>query len=174
MDDFLRWLVLRSKEWFSSQHGDRFTLALKRMLNEQVPGAQVLSWKDDYVAPSGERCEVDLLVEKDGVLYVIECKAYAKSRAFWLGEPRATSRRTQKVADAVRQARKAAAIVQEIADAGMYGLRRVDRVEWVACFPSQEFLKPVDKYGYLSHRIPRVCTPEELASHLGQHATAAS
>jgi hypothetical protein len=166
MDDFLRWLVVRSKEWFSSQHGDRFTLTLKRMLNERALGAQVLSQKNAYVAPSGARCEVDLLVEKAGVLYAIECKAYAKSRAFWLGEPQAISQRTQKLADAVQQAKKAAAIVQEAANAGLYDLPRLYRVEWVVCLPSQEFLNPVDKYGYLSYPTPRVCTPEELASHL--------
>lgn len=36
LGDFIQWLIVRSREWFSSQHGDRFTLALKTLLNKSV------------------------------------------------------------------------------------------------------------------------------------------
>jgi len=164
-DDFFRWLIIRSREWFSSQHGDRFTLAVKRLVEERSPHSKVVGWKKTYIGSSNEQVEADLLIENDGILSVVECKAHAKSRGFWLGELPATRRRIQKISEAVAQARRTTNTLAELLEGGHIPLRGIRTIEWVVCTPSQEFLLPVDKFGYLSPGIPRVCTPEELINH---------
>ena len=164
LSDFLRWLIICSKEWFSSQHGDRFTLGLKTMIENEVGNAQVISWKKKYAANS-LKSEVDLLVFNDGVLYAIECKAFAKSRSYWLGDPGATVSRTGKIDKAVKQAKDAATAVQGYVEANPGVLPHASSVEWVVCCPAQEYIRPWDKYGFLSENIPKVCTPQELIHH---------
>jgi hypothetical protein len=165
-DDFLVSLIAKAKEWFSSQHGDHFTLALKRLVTDEAPGAEVVAWKT-----SVGKAEVDLLIEKAEVLYAVECKAYAKPRTFWLGQPDATRRRSAQIDKAARQAQRAAANVRGALNHRVLNLPQATRVEWVLCLPTQEFLLPIEKYGALSPSIPRVCTPEELIRHLNHEHT---
>jgi Nuclease-related domain. len=165
-NDFFRWLIVRSREWFSSQHGDRFTLAVKRLVEEQSPHSKVVGWKKTYIGSSNKQVEADLLIENNGVLYVVECKAHAKSRGFWLGELSPTRRRIQKISEAVTQVQRTTNTLAELLKGGHIPLKGIRTTEWVVCTPSQEFLLPVDRFGYLSPGIPRVCTPEELIIHL--------
>jgi len=165
MADFLRWLIVSSREWFSTQHGDRFTLALKTYVEKDARQAKIVSWKSKYSGRYGKR-EVDLLVFEGGTLYVVECKAFAKSRSFWLGEPRATASRISRINIAVKQAKEAATTIQDALKSELSSLPEVSRVEWVVCCPSQEYIYPWNKYGFLSEDIPRVCTPQELITHL--------
>lgn len=167
MPDFLRWLIVSSREWFSSQHGDRFTLALKTLVEKNAKQAKVISWKKKYPGRAGQR-EVDLLVSGGGKLYVIECKAFAKSRSFWLGHPTATTSRMSRINTAAKQAMEAATTIRDALESGTSGLPEVSTVEWVLCCPAQEYIFPWNKYGFLSTDIPRVCTPEELIIHLNR------
>ena len=166
MEDFLRNLVVRGKQWFSSEHGDRFTIRLKKHLEEKVRGIQVLGWKTKSIDGENEHPEVDLAVHHQGRLYCIECKAYAKNDAFWRGERKAVSDRAARIAKAVRQARAAGEAIKTLLAEGRLRVPGVRVVEWVVCMPSQEFLKPLSKFGLLETGVPRVCTPQELILHL--------
>lgn len=168
VDDFLRYLIKRAREWFPSQHGDRFTLALKRLIKQQSTKAVVISQNREYKSSSGKRTEIDLLIKVGSILYVVECKAYAKSRQFWLGTPKAINDRLSRIKKAVNQAKKAANVLTDILKSGNLAISEVSKVEWVVCTPTQEFLKPLDIFGLLAENIPRVCTPEELINHLNE------
>lgn len=164
--NFLEWIVRGAREWFTTQHGDRFTLALKRFLEYRTdvhfPRHQ------SFFSAGEDRAEVDLLVQKGRSLYAVECKAYAKSRKFWLGSPRAVASRSSKIGEAVKQARRAADVVKRSGE-----FTDVGEIEWVVCTPTQEFLNPVDRYGLLAEGVPRVCTPEEFSSFLGTNPRSA-
>jgi hypothetical protein len=163
LNDFIRFLVVAAKEWYSTQHGDRFTLCVKRLLNSHTPGPEIVAQKQTFVLPSGERFEVDLLVRAGETLYVIECKAFAKPRLFWIGDPVATNQRTQRLRTAVSQAKEAAERIRLLPADDSRDVPRSTRVDWVVCTPAQEFLKPIDCFGMLGPNIPKVCTAEELA-----------
>jgi hypothetical protein len=165
--EFIQTLVLRGKDWFSAQHGDRFTLTVKRTLEGDAPAATIVAWKHIYRARTGTRAEVDLLVYKNDVLYAIECKAFAKSRDHWMGKPDAIRLRAHQIADAVEQARRTAKVIAAICKSTPDEFPPVTKVEWVLCLPTQEFLSPLGKFGLLATDIPRVCTPEELVTVLG-------
>jgi Holliday junction resolvase-like predicted endonuclease len=156
VSDFHRWLLVRSREWFSSQHGDRFTLAMKRAVEKRLPGVQVTK-KARVTDAGGRTAEVDLLVSFDSVIYAVECKAFTKSREFWLGSPQATRKRHSRIRQAVEQACRAAEVTSRSAECNG------NAVEWAVCLPTQEYLRPLDEFGLLADGIPRVCTPEEFA-----------
>ena len=165
IQDFLRWLVVRSREWYSSQHGDRFTLALKKFISHSVKNTKVIGHKKTFLDRSGKPFEIDLLVLCENILYAIECKAYSKSRRYWLGDPSEINRRTQKIKEAVSQAKKAAENLQDHIRSGKSGLPCVSNVKWILCLPTQEYLNPLEKFGLLYKDIPCVCTPEELVNY---------
>ncbi|HEX7173775.1 MAG TPA: hypothetical protein VF240_00635, partial [Pyrinomonadaceae bacterium] len=164
--DFLHWLFVKGREWFSSQHGDRFTLSLKSLVEQSGSGAEVVGAKRYFQAADGKRAEVDLLVRKGETLYAVECKAYSKSREYWLGNYDAVTARSGRIGAAVRQATETAVTIAEIIRDGGVGAFGCTRVEWVLCLPAQEFLIPIDKYGMLTAEIPKVCTPEEFVTYL--------
>lgn len=164
--DFLRWLIVRSREWYSSQHGDRFTLALKKFIDRSVKNAKIIGHKKTYRDRFGKSFEVDLLILCDNILYAIECKAYSKSRLYWLGDISAINKRTQKIREAVSQAKKAAESLQEYIKSGNSDLPNVLNIRWILCLPTQEYLNPLDKFGLLYKDIPCVCTPEEFLKYL--------
>ncbi|HKP74162.1 MAG TPA: NERD domain-containing protein [Longimicrobiaceae bacterium] len=168
--DFLRWIVVESRQWYQSQHGDHFNLALKRHIQAEVGHIEVLGKRKEFRAPNGDRAQVDLLVRSSAGLYVVECKAYAKPRDFWLGDPRAVRARTRRIKEGVEQAARAARVVQAVALAGdpESEIGRDEVVDWVVCMPSQEFIKPLDRFGLLDVGVPKICTPEELVSYF-QH-----
>jgi len=135
------------------------------MVEQDTEGSVVLSWKKKYKGKNGQK-EVDLLVKKGMTLYAVECKAFSKSRRYWFGEPAATTSRISKVAKAVIQAKESAKAVSNFLNTSRSNFPDISAVEWVVCSPTQEYIKPPDKYGYLSEKIPRVCTPQEFINHL--------
>lgn len=164
--DFLGWIITKAKEWFSSQHGDRFTLAVKRFVGET--GIKEIFPKFTVKCTNGRVREIDLLIIKEETAYAVECKAFAKSRNFFRGDPGAVSQRTGRLSQAVNQAKGAAKALRESIARNDLGLSLIQQVEWVVCTPSQEYLNPLDAFGMLSEEIPRICTPEELVRHLNQ------
>jgi hypothetical protein len=169
-DDFVRGILERARAWYSVAHGDRFNLFVKNLIEEKAPKANVIGWKTTLMTASRKTTVPDLLVESCDVLYAVECKAYSKSRAFWRGDLKAVRQRANRVAEAVKQAREAAAVVQAVV-AEKTLQTKATRVEWLVCGSTQEFLAPLDKYGMLDGQagIPRVCTHEELVVFLAKH-----
>jgi len=156
----------RAKEWYSTQHGDRFTLTLKKWIESHTK-ARVVGWKQ-LVESDDEKAEVDLLIHSGSLLFVIECKAFRKSREFFRGDGDAVSYRCSLIREAVKQSEKAAAVVRNALTCGDNRIPPVERVEAVVCMPTQEYLRPFDEHGMLTTTIPRVCTPEELLRVLGE------
>ena len=159
--DFLAWILDRAKDWYSSQHGDRFTLSLKRWI-ENHTDAKIICSKEKFPNKNGSQSEVDLLVLFNDSLYSIECKAMAKSRMFFRGDPVAIRQRRTKIKEAAQQAIRAAAAVQNALITGDNRLPAVNKVEWIVCTPTQEYLRPPDEFGFVTGTTPKVCTPEEL------------
>lgn len=134
---------------------------------QSASGAEIVSWKALYAGSSGTK-EIDLVIKKGRTLYAVECKAFTKSREYWLGDPRATASRTSKINKAVNQAKTGAATIETALNSNSVDIPDITQVEWVVCSPTQEFIKPWDKYGFLSQDISRVCTPEEFVAHLNR------
>lgn len=165
-DDFIRTLLTSAREWYATAHGDRFNLLLKTMIEAGAPEAVVVGAKREIVTAAEEAAVPDLLVRSGRVLYVVECKAFSKSRAFWRGDLDALYQRTGRIAAAVKQAEHAAALVRQALHDGTLDLAGVEEVQWAVCGPTQEFLLPPDRYGFLAAGVPRVCTHEEFLSVL--------
>ncbi|WP_027360610.1 hypothetical protein [Desulforegula conservatrix] len=159
--DFFAWIIERAKEWYSTQHGDHFTLALKKWI-ESKTAAKVVGWKMVVRNSTGKDCEVDLLVLHSKTLFAIECKAFAKSRAFFCGDPEAVRQRSGRVKLSTDQAQVAASAVRDAVARRDSSIPAAANVEWLVCTPTQEYLRPPARYGFVIGNVPRVCTPEEL------------
>jgi hypothetical protein len=110
----------------------------------------------------GGETECDLIVATKTKLYVIECKAHAKSAKFFRGDPNIVQGRLSQLGQDHKQASAAADAVKHELQLPDSSLSSPGAVEFCVCTPSQEFLRPVGKFGWLAPNIPRVCTPEEL------------
>ncbi|HEV2746373.1 MAG TPA: hypothetical protein VGW34_03635 [Allosphingosinicella sp.] len=162
LPDFLAGLLERCKQWYASQHGDRFVLDLKRWLDQAAPGA-VIGARVPVALPGGSgRTDIDLLVEAQGAAWVVECKAFGKSPAFMMGDPKAVSQRRSKIRAAVRQAGRTAMSLAREVRVGRTKLAADIPVRWLVCTPSVEWLHPLDEHGIAAPDIPAVLTPEEL------------
>ena len=161
--DFLRDLIEKAKEWFSSQHGDRFTLSLKTKIEQELKSVIVLGKKVKVRNANGGETECDLLISAGKTLYVVECKAHAKSPEFFRGSPKAVQQRSSLLKEDYQQAERAADAVQfEISQANSILPPHPAGVEFCVCTPSQEFIQPINRFGWLADRVPKICTPEEL------------
>lgn len=158
-EQFLNSLIHKAKNWFASQHGDRFNLLVKKYLQTYAPTLKIFGKEIDFVQETG----ADLIVVKNEVVYCIECKAYAKSTAYQKGELKSFYQRNGMIKDAVEQATKICYKART-----SEALKDYRNFDWLVCTTSQEFLNPIDKYGMLTPQIPKVCTVEELGIYFGQ------
>ena len=167
--DFLRDLIEAAKEWYSSQHGDRFTLILKTMVEKAITNVKI--WHKIKVrSHSGRKVECDLIILTGSTLFVVECKAHAKSPAFFRGDPSAVQQRSSLLNKDFQQAKQAAFAVEfEMHQPGSR-IPVARQVELCVCTPSQEYLRPIDRFGWLAEGVPRICTPEELIGVLQKAA----
>jgi hypothetical protein len=106
--------------------------------------------------------ECDLILATQSALFVVECKAFAKSRDFLRGDPKAVQLRSLKLQEFFRQAEAQAAAVAQAVFRRQDGLPLRTLIKPVVCTPSQEFIHPLGAFGFLMDKIPGVCTPEEL------------
>jgi hypothetical protein len=162
LHDFLGGIIENAKSWYASQHGDRFVLDLKRWLDEMVPGAVVGSRRPVGLGPQAGKGDIDLLVRDRTGLIVVECKAYAKSRLFFLGAPGEITRRRGRIRAAAAQAQRTAEAFSRDVSGGLTEFPAETPVRWLVCSPTTEFLLPLDELGMETPEIPRVLTPEEL------------
>ena len=160
--DFLGHLVERAREWFSSQHGDRFILSVKDMIEAKFPDTVSIEKKRLVRARDRSMHECDLLISTRRTTFVVECKAHAKSAAFFRGDPSALKSRFSQLSEDYKQAQAAWEAVNDAIARGDFPSVAGQRVDYCVCTPSQEFMKLVDKYGWLADGIPSICTTEEL------------
>jgi hypothetical protein len=160
LENFLFSIIQRCKDLYAAQHGDRFSLLVRQYIRQHAPGVLIVPHDAEVMALSF----VDLIVIKDGIVYCIECKAYAKSKEYLMGSVKSFNARNKLIREATKQA------IANCYKAEQSGLLNEYKIfEWVLCTSSQEFLNPVSKYGMLSQQIPKVCTIEELALFLSGH-----
>lgn len=165
LGDFLRMLVSKSKEWYSTQHGDRFTLTLKRYVLDNCSAVRFEAFKRKFYNSKGEQAEVDLLFSYQNRLYIIECKAYTKSTDYINGDYRSIYTRTAEIKQAAEQAVRAKGILESYISQHPDEFPNCEGVDWIVCSPTQEYLMPINKFGMLTSEIPKVCIPEELVSY---------
>lgn len=165
--DFLANLVESAKDWFSSQHGDRFTLAVKRLIQSERPEVEIIGWKHDVAVPGKRSVECDLLLATQSAIWVVECKAFAKSAEFYRGDREAVQKRAQRLAEAFGQAKKQTAAIEQAMSNGDNSIPNRKRIETVVCTPSQEFLCPLNAFGFITGDVPDNCAPEELLRAFG-------
>ncbi len=169
--DFLAAVIDGGKDWYAAQHGDRFVLDLKRWLDDVAPGSVVGARIPVPLPDSAAFSDVDLLVRRGDTLITIECKAYAKSREFMIGAPRAVTARRGKIREAARQAQRTCEAFRRQVAAGQTEYSATSQVDWLVCSPTVEFLKPFSEYGMFNERMARIVTPEELLQILCPSAT---
>lgn len=160
--DFLGAVIDGGKDWYAAQHGDRFVLDLKRWLDEIAPGSVVGARIPVPLPYCAAPSDVDLLVQRGGTLITIECKAYAKSRDFMIGAPRAVTARRGKIREAARQAKRTFEAFRRQVAAGQTEFPATSQVDWLVCSPTVEFLKPLSENGMFNETMARIVTPEEL------------
>lgn len=159
--DFFRGLVENSKNWLSTQHGDRFTLMIKSYLEKEIPGLSTILFKKKMNFEK-ELFEIDLLVQFKSKYFLIEAKAFAKNRDFWNGYRKAVTYRSARIDKAVKQVLKTHDLLIQYIKAGRFEKISDHRlIEWVVCLPEQEYLHPLNKHGLIND-MPKVCTMEEL------------
>jgi hypothetical protein len=158
--DWLSSLLGAGQDWFESQHGDHFHLAVTKTL-KRLGRAEILP-KWAFVDDQGRRREGDLLVGLPDQVLCVECKAFRKHANYWRGDSSIISKRQSRLAAGLRQAQEAA---DAILDGRSDAVATDDRTVVAAvCTPGQEFIKPVDRFGWLAPGVPTVCTLEELAA----------
>ncbi len=172
--DFLAGVIEGAKEWYASQHGDRFVVNLKSWLDEAAPGCVAGARIPVALLDTTARSDIDLLVRRGDTLITVECKAYAKSRAFMVGHPRAITDRRGKIREAARQAQRTCEAYRRQVAAGQTEFSPGTPVEWLVCSPTVEFLKPLGENGLFSEATPRIVTPEELLEILRPDAAQGS
>ena len=151
--DFIAGILEQCKSWYESQHGDRFTLDLKRWINLELSDAVVDS-RVKVRLENGSKSDIDILIKWRHSVLAIECKAYAKSRDYMIGSPEAVRRRRNRIKKALAQIERTTEAFKS--NSGM------KNVIPVVCTPSPEFLMPLNEFGFITKMIPRVLTPEEL------------
>ena len=159
--DFLSSIVEAAKDWYASQHGDHFLLDLKHWLDEAVPGA-IINARRPIKLENGAISDIDLLARDQRGLVVIECKAFSKSRAFFIGSPNAVTQRRGRFRSAMAQAERISETLARDVAAGATEFSTDLAVRPLVCSPTAEFLLPFDELGLERADIPRVVTPEEL------------
>jgi hypothetical protein len=169
--DFIGSLIEEGKKFYRSFHGERFPLALKRFIQMRYPMAFLEIGRKVKLPGKSSPTDIDLLVQRGTTLFSIECKAYSKSLAYRRGEPKAVKLRRDDIREAVRQAKRAAGAFAIEVNGGTTEFPENFTVEWLVCTPTQEFLYPLSEHG-LFENVPRVLTPEELLSILGDQSMA--
>jgi len=165
MAEFYRELVLGARDWIAKAHGDNFSLDVRRLAS-RIKGVTPLPKIKGFRYESGHQGEIDVPLLVGRRLYTTECKEYSKSAALMAGDPEATNDRNQEVKSWVDQAKKATETFwEQRANVEPKLPDGIEEVEWVVCTPGQEYVRPVDKFGYLG-TLPRVCTVAEFLEHL--------
>lgn len=166
--DFLASILESAKNWYASQHGDRFVLDLKRWLSLQAPNVTIEAQRRVKLEKKGAYGDIDLLLFHNNRLIVVECKAYGKNREFMIGDPVAINKRRKRIAAAVNQVKRSTDAFEKQVRSGATEFPINLKIEWLVVCPSVEFLMPLNEHGMANDTTPRVVTPEELLQMLNQ------
>ena len=111
--------------------------------------------------------QVDVSVGKDGVLFLIECKAYSQNRKLSLGETHAVKNRWKTVLDWTKECKtKAMRIASHPVGDNYVTPDTLSYTMPLVTTPFPEFFFQLTEDLTLDDKIPIVCTPSELKEYL--------
>lgn len=122
-------------------------------------------WKAgvELIHPDGTRREIDAGFVVGDVLYVVECKAYAQNPKIDRGDWVARTSREKQLSKYLAQARSLAEFIERERTGRNYAVpENVTRIEPLLCTPGVEFIRTRAPELWLTPKIPRICTREEL------------
>jgi hypothetical protein len=153
--------------------GEDFEAEVAGHLRASIPESGVV-WQSDVIArTSSEEREVDVAIIVDETLFILECKAHAVHPAFDRGEADALERRKDLNVQALDQADSLAAFLAANPNGNDYHIpENVRHIVSAAVSPFPEYIDTKTDYWFLTERIPRVCTPEEIVSFISSFEVA--
>jgi hypothetical protein len=111
--------------------------------------------------------QVDVSVGKDGVLFLIECKAYSQNRKLSLGETHAVRNRWKTVLDWIEESKSKAKRIASHPIGDNYAVPDTfSHTIPLVTAPFPEFFFELTEDLMLDDKIPIVCTPSELKRYL--------
>jgi len=114
-----------------------------------------------------DMAQVDVSVGKDGVLFLIECKAYSQNRKLSLGETHAVRNRWKTVLDWIEESKtKAMRIASHPVGDNYTTPDTFSYTMPLVTTPFPEFFFELTEDLTLDDKIPIVCTPSELRKYL--------
>jgi len=144
-------------------------------LERVVRGGKSLLPSRQCRANGGETRQIDFATARGKHLIIAECKAVGMSIAFDRGEPEAIQYRTENVVErALTGVDDKARWLASHPVGSNYDIRGYEDILPVAVSPFVEFIPSLDTRYWISKDLPRVLTPRELGSLLGDEITIAS
>jgi hypothetical protein len=117
--------------------------------------------------PDGSRKDIDLSAYLDDILFVVECKAWSVPYEFHRGEPTAIRSRTKRLKKALAKLDGLCDKLAAFPQGKNYDIpSHVAGIVPVICTPFPEYIHSKNHKYFLSQKIPRICTPDELAAFL--------
>jgi hypothetical protein len=151
--------------------GEDFEREVAEYLVSEVTGAEVL-WRGQKLGDERNR-EIDLGVLVGDTFFALECKAHALDPAFERGEYEAVEHRRQLNVQALNQIDERGSYLAKNPKGAKYELPAGARfVLSAALSPYPEYIHERSERFFLDERIPRVCTPEEMAIFLKSFSSA--
>jgi len=167
LTQYLAW-VLRSAVGHGGRAGSRrgklFEQQVDRTLRTELPGYSPWGSRRVLEFPDGKRAEVDVAFKQGSALLVVECRSAIAPPALDRGEPdKIANRKKDVVEPKLRQADAVSAKIARYPRGRNYEVPSgCDYVVSLACGPSVEYFDTRSDYYFLTHEIPRMCTPAEL------------
>lgn len=149
--------------------GDDFENEVEKYLRLNIADFQPWVCHRKLKFLSGLERDIDVSFLLGRMLFVVECKAFSVSPAFDRGEISALETREEKLNDALNQVDTLCELLSKERKGKNFELpRSVAHIIAIVASPFPEYIpKGGDQY-FLTHSIPRVCTPEEIAEFVKQ------
>lgn len=144
--------------------GDDFENEVEKHLRVSVSDYQSWMCHRRLQFFSGSERDIDVSFFTGEVLFVVECKAFSVPPAFERGEISALEARRMKLDYALKQADTLCELLCRENKGRNFQLpSTITHLVSIAASPFPEYMPKEDDRCFLTPRIPRVCTPDEIA-----------
>jgi len=118
---------------------------------------------------SGLERDVDVSFIVGEVLFIVECKAFSVAPAFGRGEEQALQTRQEKIDAALKQADTLCELLSKERRGRNFELGQgVTHIIAIVASPFPEYVSKASGKYFLTAKIPRVCTPQEIVEFIRQ------
>jgi hypothetical protein len=160
---FFESLFKSGKEYYATLQGDRFNAYVRqRLANELSSNSFVYDNDRNVINNNHESTKIDIIVNIFDTIYIIECKAFEKKSKYFKGHPKEIANRINRIEQAVEQVKRSCKIAEAYIKE-KYEIKY--KYEWIVCSSDREFIYPLNKYGFLYDKTPKVCTVEEIIEY---------